>query len=400
MKVARRLPIEAGSYSVKNRKSGLRMNFGHQMQRPEAVAEAMMAKAEQELPPDKLLMHVQHYKTQIISQLRSAVIEAGKSVQNDEVRNVYGVNYQGRKAAKLNVDKSPEELVCSIIDNVQIQTFLKGDAFFKTQQLDEFLPEKGPAILHKGGPLFNKCGVVSSAGSLLNSKLGKKIDSNDFVIRFNAAPTSGFVADVGEKTSLRIINSQVVANPSFKFLDESHLSRVRLYSTSPVLVWDPSGYNATLEEWYGGGADFPFFQTYFSKRLMRPEDEVHLLQPQSLWSMWNWLQSESKWPLMPNPPSSGFMGLVMAMLHCNVVHVYEYVPSMRLTKRCHYFDEDENLGCTIGDWHPLAAEKILALALNIGNDTEVFADGYLTIPGLHSLQCSNLTMPTTSTILN
>ena len=46
---------------------------------------------------------------------------------------------------------------------------------------------------------------------------------------------------------------------------------------------------------------------------------------------------------------------------------------------------------SIGDWHPLAAEKILALALNVGNDTEVFAEGYLTIPGLHGIRCANNT---------
>ena len=124
-------------------------------------------------------------------------------------------------------------------------------------------------------------------------------------------------------------------------------------------------------------------------RLMQPESEVHLLNPKSLWSVWNWLQSESKWDLLPNPPSSGFLGLVLALLNCDTVHIYEYVPSMRLTKRCHYYDSDENLGCTIGDWHPLAAEKLLALALNIGNDTEVFADGFLTLPGLRSVQCAN-----------
>ena len=89
---------------------------------------------------------------------------------------------------------------------------------------------------------------------------GPLIDANDFVIRFNAAPTHGYESDVGSKTSLRIINSQVVANPSFKFLDESHLSPVQLFSKSPVLVWDPSGYNSSLDDWYGGGADFPFFQ--------------------------------------------------------------------------------------------------------------------------------------------
>lgn len=119
---------------------------------------------------------------------------------------------------------------------------------------------------------------------------------------------------------------------------------------------------------------------------MRPEDDVHLMHPQSLWSIWNWLQSESKWPLLPNPPSSGFLGMILAILKCKTVHVYEYVPSMRLTKRCHYYDENENLGCTIGDWHPLAAEKLLALALNEANDTDTFAQGFITIKGLPSVQ--------------
>jgi len=349
--------------------------------------EETIEKSEMDLPPDKLLMHVQHYKTQIVSQLRSAVISTGKSVQGEEVKNIYGVNYHGPKSSKLEAQKSPEELVCAAREKIKIETFLKNNAFFKKHQLDEFLPEKPMSLFENG--LYKSCGVVSSAGSLLHSKLGDKIDQDDFVIRFNAAPTKEYEVDVGSKTSLRIINSQVVANPSFKFLDESHLSPVQIFGKSPVLVWDPSGYNASLEEWYSGGADFPFFQTYFSKRLMQPESEVHLLNPKSLWSVWNWLQSESKWDLLPNPPSSGFLGLVLALLNCDTVHIYEYVPSMRLTKRCHYYDSDENLGCTIGDWHPLAAEKLLALALNIGNDTEVFADGFLTLPGLRSVQCAN-----------
>jgi len=84
----------------------------------------------------------------------------------------------------------------------------------------------------------------------------------------------------------------------------------------------------------------------------------------------DWLQAESKWPLLPNPPSSGFLGLTLAMLRCQTVHVYEYVPSMRLTTRCHYYAEEENLGCTIGEWHPLATEKLTAIALNVGNVTQ------------------------------
>ena len=52
--------------------------------------------------------------------------------------------------------------------------------------------------------------------------------------------------------------------------------------------------------------------------------------------------------------------------------------------RCHYYDEEDNLGCTLGDWHPLSAEKLTALSLNIGTEMEVFRDGFITIPGFSS----------------
>lgn len=62
---------------------------------------------------------------------------------------------------------------------------------------------------------------------------------------------------------------------------------------------------------------------------------------------------------------------------------------MRLTKRCHYYDEEENLGCTIGDWHPLAAEKLMALALNSANKTVVYSSGYLEIDGAPNWKCKD-----------
>ena len=215
--------------------------------------------------------------------------------------------------------------------------------------------------------------------------MGTHIDSNDCVIRFNNAPTKGHVKDVGSKTSLRIVNSQVVGKPEFGFLE----SKSQMYSQSPILVWDPSAYNASLSEWYAN-PDYPFFETFFSKRLMRPDDDLYLLHPKVLWSIWDWIQMHTKYPLLPNPPSSGFLGIILALKHCRRIHVYEYVPSMRLTKRCHYYDEEENFGCTIGDWHPLAAEKLMALAMNSADKVKVYSDGYLTLNGAPEVKCKGV----------
>jgi hypothetical protein len=80
-------------------------------------------------------------------------------------------------------------------------------------------------------------------------------------------------------------------------------------------------------------------------------------------------------------------GLALMLPHCSHVDLLEYVPSVRLTKRCHYWDVAEDSSCTFGVWHPLAAEKLLALALNVASDQSVFSDGYVRVPGYDTLQC-------------
>ena len=373
------------------------------------------------LPNDKILRHVTHHRDQIVSHLKLSLDFGWKTGQIKNIYNVPGYSRRNialqtkklrKKLSQSKVPKNAEDLILDAFDKIKLKTFLRNNTFFNREQLGPYLPEKPFEIfddpklekvsvqsghykksdsnkkhgLPSSCPIYKykNCGVVSSAGSLLHSRLGKNIDSNDFVIRFNNAPTKGFEIDVGNKTNLRIVNSQVVGKPEFGFLDDRHSKH--LYTNTPILVWDPCNYNSTLEEWYTS-PDFPFFESYFKKRLMRPDAEVHLLDPRSLWSIWNWLQSlHQNYVLLPNPPSSGFLGLILAVLHCQNVHVYEFVPSMRFTKRCHYYDEQQNIGCTIGDWHPLAAEKLAALKMNVGNDTQVFQEGFVTIPGILKLK--------------
>ena len=87
--------------------------------------------------------------------------------------------------------------------------------------VDRFFPSS-PLLANQR---YNTCAVVSSGGSLHKSGLGEFIDSHDLVLRFNNAPTEGHEVDVGKKTSIRIVNSQVVAKPQFKFLEDKFYSK-------------------------------------------------------------------------------------------------------------------------------------------------------------------------------
>lgn len=67
-------------------------------------------------------------------------------------------------------------------------------------------------------------------------------DSNDLVLRFNNAPTEGYERDVGSKTTIRILNSQILAKSEFNFLKSP------LYKNTTLLVWDPSNYSSTMQQ--------------------------------------------------------------------------------------------------------------------------------------------------------
>lgn len=67
-------------------------------------------------------------------------------------------------------------------------------------------------------------------------------DSNDFVLRFNNAPVAGYENDVGKRTDLRILNSQILSKMEFHFLNST------LYKDVNLLVWDPSNYSSTIKE--------------------------------------------------------------------------------------------------------------------------------------------------------
>nr|CAD7458498.1 unnamed protein product [Timema tahoe] len=330
----------------------------------------------EDIGKDRLLSRVSAHKSQLVVQLRRVLLEESSVFKaKGDSNNPYNVQYAGPRGTY--TEKSVQQLVCELKQRVDMRTLSKEDEPFRSLGLAESFPD---APLFDERRCYNTCAIVSNAGSLYKSGLGAFIDSHELVVRFNHAPTEGYTSDVGSKTSLRILNSQVVSKPVFGFLDSP------LYRGMMLLAWDPSNYSATLDEWYKN-PDFDLFSPYFEHRVRHPSGVFHLLDPRALWTLWEYIQSHIPIRIRKNPPSSGFLGLALTLPHCRLVDLVEYVPSLRLTKRCHYWDVTEDSSCTFGVWHPLAAEKLLTLALNIADDAAVFSQGYVRVPGYDALSC-------------
>uniref|UniRef100_A0A3Q3IKI2 alpha-N-acetylgalactosaminide alpha-2,6-sialyltransferase n=1 Tax=Monopterus albus TaxID=43700 RepID=A0A3Q3IKI2_MONAL len=72
-----------------------------------------------------------------------------------------------------------------------------------------FLPKPG-----SGGCV--RCAVVGTGGILNGSKMGKEIDSHDYVFRMNGAVIKGYEEDVGNKTSVYVHTAHsITASPYF-----------------------------------------------------------------------------------------------------------------------------------------------------------------------------------------
>ncbi|KAH9634012.1 hypothetical protein HF086_001214 [Spodoptera exigua] len=177
--------------------------------------------------------------------------------------------------------------------------------------------------------------------SMSQTNLFVLTDSHDMVLRFNNAPTENYTESVGSKTTFRVLNSQRT-------------------------------YTSTLEDW--------LLDRYKNA-------DVHLLNPQVLWGLWSVLQDTSPYRLRRNPPSSGFIGLWFALHRCERVRMFEYVPSARATRRCHYHAPAHDAACTLGAWHPLAHEKTLAERLRDNKDVQVFQQGIIDVPGFRTITC-------------
>lgn len=120
-------------------------------------------------------------------------------------------------------------------------------------------------------------------------------------MRFNRAPTHTFADDVGAKTTVRLLNSQVVTREEFDFLTSP------LYKNVTLVVWDPSNYSSSLDEWLQS-PEFNLFPNFIQYRKQEAKPRIFMINPLTIWNVWDFLQRNTRVRLRRNPPSSGFLG--------------------------------------------------------------------------------------------
>lgn len=292
--------------------------------------------------------------------------------------NKHHVVYKGQRTPT----QSPKELLCQIKSQVKLSTVDGSEEPFSSLGWGSLVPHLPLQQLYtrdQPGP-FKTCAVVTSAGAILRSGLGREIDTHDAVLRFNAAPTEGYERDVGNRTTIRIINSQILTNPRHRFNTST------IYKNVTLVAWDPAPYTLNLHKWYTS-PDYNLFGPYVQHRKLHPDQPFYILHPGFVWRLWDVIQSNTQENIQPNPPSSGFIGILLMMSLCEQVHVYEYIPSMRQTDLCHYHERYYDSACTLGAYHPLLYEKSLVQRLNTGPESDLRRKGRVTLPGLSTVDC-------------
>ncbi|XP_066266759.1 beta-galactoside alpha-2,6-sialyltransferase 2-like [Branchiostoma lanceolatum] len=270
-------------------------------------------------------------------------------------------------------------LLCSLQSAARFRTLPTDEPPWKQLGYRDIEARPGLLQLYAGG--FRTCAAVMNSGAMLGSQLGKDIDYHDVVLRYNNAPTKDYKSDVGSKTTMRLMNSQIVVKHS-----EYHWFTDPRYRNVTMALWDPMVYNGTMVEWYKR-PDYDLFPAYEKRRRASPREHLYIIDPRYLWELWEVLHRNTREKIVRNVPSSGFMGIHLLLSLCDTVDVYEYIPSVRETRRCHYYEKYADIACTYGAYHPLRAEKELIQKLNIGPEEDVKKKGKITLPGFRSVQC-------------
>lgn len=180
---------------------------------------------------------------------------------------------------------------------------------------------------------FSRCAVVSNSGALKNRTHGLEIDNHSAVFRFNTAPVQGFELHVGSKDTVRVINGPVMR----LFRGDSELlqqvvnaSEIMLFTASHPAARDLSQHAAAFRLIGPNVTDVPRLKQRFVLAMQE------LFSPRWIQNPWRSGKTLAHQHLLP---STGAMGMLVALSLCNHIHAYDMTPTEASQDApYHYFD--------------------------------------------------------------
>ncbi|XP_056303082.1 alpha-N-acetyl-neuraminyl-2,3-beta-galactosyl-1,3-N-acetyl-galactosaminide alpha-2,6-sialyltransferase [Danio aesculapii] len=172
-----------------------------------------------------------------------------------------------------------------------------------------------------------RCAVVSSSGQMLGGGRGPEIDQQDCVIRMNVAPTAGYEADVGNRTSLR-----VVSHTSVPLLVRQQGYFFRREADTKYVIWGPEK-NMRQD---GKGKTFNALVTLAKKY---PHSHVHTITREKVQYCDSVFQNETGKNRMKSGAflSTGFFTMILALEVCDSILVYGMIDGSYCSNANHSF---------------------------------------------------------------
>ncbi|KAM6974012.1 CMP-N-acetylneuraminate-beta-galactosamide-alpha-2,3-sialyltransferase 1-like [Tautogolabrus adspersus] len=178
------------------------------------------------------------------------------------------------------------------------------DVYNKTvERLFQMFPSR-PDLLEPSSDHYRRCAVVGNSGNLKGSRYGPLINTHDIIIRMNTGKIEGYEADVGYRTTHRIMYPESA-------MDLDNSTHLVLF---PFKIQDIEWLNKAFTTGFYGTSYWPV-----KAKIKANKDLVMVVNPAFMkYVHQTWLDKKGRYP------STGFMALILALHICDEVHVFGF----------------------------------------------------------------------------
>mmetsp|Transcript_24530 Transcript_24530/g.56539 ORF Transcript_24530/g.56539 Transcript_24530/m.56539 type:complete len:614 (-) Transcript_24530:55-1896(-) len=269
-----------------------------------------------------------------------------------------------RSPPKLTAETAKAATIADLAERFHNLSSLEAQDMYATAPASE--QRNGPFPI----PNASRCAVVSSSGSMLSHHYGAEIDATDLVFRFNDAPIGGDLADqVGSREDVRILNR--LNGEKFMANDSKRMAQGVVY------VLSRHSPDEAQSRWNINGDE----RFVFNRR------GINGKSPEEAATLMMWLEFREQ--AVVDNPTTGMMGMMLAMTLCDEVRAYGFpVTTGNAKAPFHYYGLQKFLRADRNFEHEVAGfEK--ELWRRVATNSDVDEADVSVVPGFKRLNGSS-----------